>query len=165
MRKSTVLASLVAALSAGSTAQAVVVGSDAAACLSGRPSIEVVASGFKRPSGTLKVTLYDGDPARYLVRFGKLRNVIVPVHSTEPIEVCIAVPEPGMYAVALHHDLNGNDRKDRADGGGYSRNPRLTVLNLKPPFSRTGIHVGEGPTRTDITLVYVRGLAIGPARS
>ena len=88
----------------------------------------------------------------------------MPVHSTAPLAVCIAVPAPGLYAIALHHDLNGNDGKDRADGGGYSRNPSLSVFNLKPGFSKTGFRVGNGPTRTSITLLYARGLSIGPVR-
>ncbi|MEO7786754.1 MAG: DUF2141 domain-containing protein [Sphingomicrobium sp.] len=146
-------------------APATVVGSDAAACLSGKPSVEVVVSGFKQPSGTLKVTLYDGDPKRYLVRHGKLRNVIVPVRSTAPLAVCIAVPAPGLYAIALHHDLNNNDEKDRSDGGGFSRNPSLSIFNLKPGFGKTGFRVGNGPARANITLLYARGLSIGPVKS
>ena len=159
------LVALAVLLPLGSAAPAALVGSDAPACEAGKPSVEVVVSGFKQPTGTLKVTLYDGNPARYLVRRGKLRNVIVPVRSTGPLDVCIAVPAPGLYAIALHHDLNGNDAKDRADGGGYSRNPSLSVFNLKPAFSKTGFRVGSGPTRTSITLLYVRGLSIGPVRS
>ena len=156
---------MLAVLALGSAAPAALVGSDVDACASGKPSIEVVVSGFKQPTGTVKVTLYDGSPARYLVARGKLRNVVVPVRSTDPLDICIAVPAPGLYAVALHHDLNGNGNKDPADGGGYSRNPRLSVFSLKPPFSATGIRVGNGPTRTGVTLMYVRGLSIRPARS
>ena len=155
---------MLAAVALGSAAPAALVGSDADACASGKPSIEVVISGFKQPTGTVKVTLYDGSPAHYLVAHGKLRNVVVPVRSTDPLDVCIAVPTPGLYAVALHHDLNGNGDKDRADGAGFSRNPRLSVFNLKPPFSATGIRVGSGPTRTGVTLMYLRGLSIRPAR-
>ena len=159
------LFALATVVAPGSAAPASVVGSDAAACVAGKPSVEVVVSGFKQPAGTIKVTLYDGDPKRYLVKRGKLHNVIVPVHSTAPIEICIGVPAPGLYAIALHHDLNGNDEKDRADGGGYSRNPKLSIFNLKPGFNRTGFRVGDGPTRTAITLQYVRGFSIGPVRS
>ncbi|MDP9086967.1 MAG: DUF2141 domain-containing protein [Pseudomonadota bacterium] len=159
------LIAFVALLPLGVAVPAAVVGPDASACQSGRPSVDVVVSGFKLPTGTLKVTLYDGDPARYLVKHGKLRNVIVPVHSTAPLDVCIAVPAPGLYAIALHHDLNGNDKKDLADGGGFSRNPSLSMFNLKPAFSKTGFRVGNGPTRTLITLLYAHGFAIGPAKS
>ena len=164
MRKLGFIVSLFALTLSGGAVSAAPVGSDATACESGKPSIAVVVSGFKQGSGTLKVTLYNGDPGRYLVHNGKLRNVIVPVHSTAPMEVCIAVPAPGLYAVALHHDINGNGEKDRADGGGYSRNPHLSLFRLKPAFSETGLRVGNGPVRTPVTLVYVRGLSIGPVR-
>jgi uncharacterized protein (DUF2141 family) len=159
------LVALTVLLPLGGAVPAAVVGSDAPACEEGKPSIEVVVSGFKQPTGTLKVTLYDGNPARYLVKHGKLRNVVVPVRSMSPLDVCIAVPSPGLYAIALHHDLNGNDEKDRADGGGYSRNPSLSLFNLKPAFSKTGFRVGNGPARTSITLLYAHGLSIRPARS
>lgn len=164
MRKLCSLLASILPLSLGSAGHAAAVGADAPVCAAGKPSIDVVVSGFKQASGTVKVTLYNGDPARYLARGGKLRNVVVPVRSTAPIEICIAVPQPGLYAVALHHDLNGNGDKDRADGGGYSRNPHLTIFNLKPPFGQTAIRVGNAPTRTAVTLLYVRGLLIGPVR-
>ena len=148
-----------------SAARSAVVGSDAVACESGKPSVEVVVSGFKAPTGTLKVTLYDGDPSRYLVKHGKLRNVVVPVRSMAPIAVCVAVPSPGLYAIAVFHDVNNNGEKDRSDGGGYSRNPSLSIFNLKPGFNKTGFRVGNGPVRTAITLLYAHGLSIGPVRS
>ena len=165
MRKFGLLLSLTATLSISGAVSAAPVGSDAAVCESGKPSVAVVVSGFKQASGTLKVTLYDGDPARYLVHNGKLRNVVVPVRSGAPMEVCIAVPAPGLYAVAIFHDVSGDNQKDRGDGGGYSRNPKLSIFNLKPAFRQTGFRVGNGPVRTSITLLYARGLSIGPVRS
>src|SRR6476469_4866195 len=57
------LVALTVLLPLGGTVPAAVVGSDAPACEAGKPSIEVVVSGFKQPTGTLKVTLYDGNPA------------------------------------------------------------------------------------------------------
>lgn len=165
MRKFGLLLSVVAVLSPVSPVFAAPVGSDAVACESGKPSIEVVVSGFKQASGTLKVTLYNGDPARYLVHNGKLRNVVVPVRSAGPMDVCIAVPAPGLYAVAIFHDVSGDNQKDRGDGGGYSRNPKLSIFNLKPGFNQTGFRVGNGPVRTSITLLYARGLSIGPVKS
>ena len=41
-------------------APAAILGSDAGACLSGKPSMLVHVSGFKQPSGTVKVALYAG---------------------------------------------------------------------------------------------------------
>ncbi len=144
------------------SAAAVVVGSDAPVCAAGRPSVQVRVSGFKQASGTVGVSLYA--PQGYLQRRGKLRKVEVPVRSAGPVDICIAVPRPGRYAVAVHHDLNGNDKKDRNDGGGYSRNPSVSVFNLKPAFSATSFNVAGAPVRVSVQLMYVRGLSIGPAR-
>ena len=143
-------------------APARIVGSDAEACLSGKPSMLVRVSGFKRGTGTVKVAVYAA--TGYLARRGKLGRVEVPVSSTAPIDICIAVPKAGDYAIAVHHDLNGNGDKDGNDGGGYSGNPRLSITNLKPPFGRTAVHVGTAPRQVTVLLQYRRGLSIAPVR-
>src|SRR5688572_31415183 len=144
-------------------ASAAVVGRDASACLAGKPSVQVQLSGFKRASGTVKLALYDRDG--YLEKGRKLRKVKVPVTSSSPLDVCIAVPGPGRYAVAVHHDLNGNGDRDPSDGGGFSRNPRLSITNLKPSFRKTAIEVGAAPRRVAIQLQYLHGLSFVRASS
>ena len=144
---------------------AVVVGKDAAACVAGRPSVQVHIAGFKRATGTVKVALYGDDASRYLAKGGKLRKVVVPVRSAAPIDVCIAVPQPGRYAIAVHHDLNANGDKDGSDGGGYSRNPRLSLTNLRPSFGKTVVEVGAAPRRVTVELQYRQGLSIRPVTS
>ena len=152
------MAPLVAAMA--SAAPARVVGSDAQACLSGKPSMLVRVSGLKKPSGTVKVAVYAAEG--YLAKRGKLRKVVVPVGSTGPLDVCIAVPRAGRYAVAVHHDLNGNGDKDPSDGGGYSGNPKLSITNLRPPFGKTAVHVGAAPRQVTVLLQYRSGLSIRP---
>lgn len=152
------VAPLVAAMA--SAAPARVVGSDAQACLSGKPSMLVRVSGIKKPSGTVKVAVYAAQG--YLAKRGKLRKVVVPVSSTGPLDVCIAVPSAGQYAVAVHHDLNGNGDKDPSDGGGYSGNPKLSITNLRPPFGKTAVRVGTAPRQVTVWLQYRRGLSISP---
>lgn len=152
------VAPLVAAMA--SAAPARVVGSDAQACLSGKPSMLVRVSGIKKPSGTVKVAVYAAQG--YLAKRGKLRKVVVPVSSTGPLDVCIAVPSAGQYAVAVHHDLNGNGDKDPSDGGGYSGNPKLSITNLRPPFGKTAVRVGTTPRQVTVWLQYRRGLSISP---
>ena len=75
------------------------------------------------------------------------------------------MPAPGRYAVAVHHDLNGNGEHDRQDGGGYSRNPHVSLTNPRPAFSSTAFTVGNGPARVGVRLLYVNGLSVGPAGS
>lgn len=154
------IAALLAATAAATASSAAVVGKDAAACIDGKPAVQVRLSGFKRASGTVKVALYRSEG--YLAKRGKLRKVVVPVNSAGPLDVCIAVPQPGLYAIAVHHDLNGNGDKDASDGAGYSRNPRLSITNLKPAFKRTAIEVGPAPRAVSVQLQYRKGLSVAP---
>ena len=81
---------LVASLLAVSAtvAPARVVGSDAQACLSGKPSMLVRVSGFKRGTGTVKVAVYAAKG--YLARRASWEGRGA-VSSTAPIDICIAV--------------------------------------------------------------------------
>jgi len=163
MSKSHLLLASTVLLAGASAAQPAIVGQDAAACASGKPAMLVRVSGFKRASGVLKIAVYESE--RYLVRKGTLRKSKVPVRSTGPVDVCVAVPGPGRYAVAVHHDLNGNGSKDRNDGGGYSGNPRLSITNMKPSFNSTAVSVGASPQRVGVRLHYLKGLSIRPIAS
>ncbi len=142
---------------------AAIVGADAPACVAGKPSLMVRVSGLKQGSGTLKLALYGSNPSVYLKKEGRLRRVKVPVRGRGPVDVCIAVPRPGRYAVAVHHDLNANGDKDRHDGGGYSNNPRVSLTSMRPAFARTAVTVGNTPARVSVRLLYIRGLSVGPA--
>jgi uncharacterized protein (DUF2141 family) len=146
--------------SMAAAAPARVVGADAQACLSGKPSMLVRVAGFKKPSGSVKLAVYAAQG--YLAKRGKLRKVEVPVRSTGPMDICIAVPKAGQYAVAVHHDVNGNGSKDPSDGGGYSGNPKLSITQLKPPFGKTAVLVGSAPRQISVRLQYRSGLSIRP---
>jgi uncharacterized protein (DUF2141 family) len=168
MRKSRfplVLGAALAALGFSQAGSAAIVGADAAVCAAGKPALLVHVAGLQKPTGTLKLSVYGSDPSVYLKKQGRLRRIKVPVRSRGPIDVCLAVPKSGRYAVAVHHDLNGNGDKDRYDGGGYSNNPRVSLVNMRPAFARTAVTVGHGPARVDVRLMYVHGLTVGPARS
>lgn len=154
-----------AALIAATGALALPVPADAATgCAPGKPSVLVHLQGFKRPAGKVKVSLYGPDGSRWLAKGGKISKVKVPV-TARSMDLCLPVPAPGRYAVAVHHDLNVNGERDRQDGGGYSRNPKVSLFNPKPSFSKAAFTVGEGPTRVGVTLLYIKGLSVGPAVS
>ena len=153
------------ALGLSAPAASAIVGADAAACAAGKPSLLVRVKGLKQPTGTLKLSVYGSNPSVYLKKQGRLRRAKVPVTSRGPIDVCIAVPKSGRYAVAVHHDLNGNGNKDRHDGGGYSNNPRVSLIDMRPAFSRTAVSVGTAPARVSVRLLYIKGLSVGPASS
>jgi uncharacterized protein (DUF2141 family) len=149
-----------ALLALASAAPAGVVGPDARACQTGKPSMLVRVDGFKKPSGTVKVAVYAAEG--YLEKGGKLRKVVVPVRSRAAMDICIAVPKAGNYAVAVHHDVNGNGDKDTSDGGGYSGNPKLSLTNLRPSFRSTAVQVGAAPRPVMVTLLYRNGLSLKP---
>ncbi|MBA2466798.1 MAG: DUF2141 domain-containing protein [Sphingomonas sp.] len=157
------IALLASLLALATAAPAGVVGPDARACVSGKPSMLVRVNGFRKPSGSVKVAVYAAEG--YLAKGGKLRKVEVPVRSRAPMDICIAVPRAGRYAVAVHHDVNGNGDKDISDGGGYSGNPKLSIANLRPPFGQTAIQVGAAPRAVSVTLLYRIGLSLKPANS
>jgi uncharacterized protein (DUF2141 family) len=136
----------------------------AAGCAPGKPSVVVHLAGFKQPTGKVKVSLYGSDTNRWLAKGGRISKVKVPV-TGRAMDVCLPVPAPGRYAVAVHHDLNVNGSRDRQDGGGYSRNPKVSLLNPKPAFSKAAFEVGNGPARVGVTLLYIKGLSVGPAGS
>jgi uncharacterized protein (DUF2141 family) len=160
-----ILAALAASVAAATSAHAAVLGKDAAACEEGKPAILVRISGFKKPTGEVKVSLFSDDSSRFLVKGGNIRKVFAPVRSKSPLDVCVAVPRPGRYSVAVHHDINGNGDMDAKDGGGFSRNPKLTIFNRKPPLAKTVISVGNAPAQAGVRLLYVKGLALAPASS
>jgi uncharacterized protein (DUF2141 family) len=134
----------------------------ATACVPGKPSVIVHLAGFKQAAGKVKVSVYGSDSSRWLAKGGRVTKLKVPV-TAKSMDVCLPVPAPGRYAVAVHHDLNVNGQRDRQDGGGYSRNPKVNLLNPKPAFSKAAFEVGNGPARVGVRLLYIRGLSVGPA--
>lgn len=132
-------------------------------CAAGKPSVLVHVAGFKQPRGKVKLSLY-GSEGDWLEKGGRISRVKVPV-TGKAMNICLPVPAPGRYAVAVHHDLNVNGERDRQDGGGYSRNPKVSLLNPKPSFSKAAFTVGNGPSKVGVRLLYLRGLSVGPAGS
>lgn len=143
-------------------AAAAVLGPDAAACARDDPALLVRVDGFKARTGTLRVQIYGDNPADFLAKGKKLRRIDLPVTPRGPMDVCVAVPAPGEYAVAVRHDLDGNGKSGWSDGGGFSRNPSISLLKLKPSYRDVAIQVGESVKRLAVVLNYRQGLSIGP---
>jgi uncharacterized protein (DUF2141 family) len=153
------VAAALAALPAAAQAQ---LGADAAACRSGRPSILVNLSHFNQRTGNIRVAIYNSANT-FLQRGQTLRKINVPVTPGGPMRVCIAVPQPGTYAVAVRHDVDGdNARGDWSDGGGFSRNPSLSLMHLRPRFGDVAVNVGQGTLGVNVVLNYRSGLSIRP---
>lgn len=174
MLKTSLLLAAAAALVAGPAAvRAATTGTaiaDPAACRSGshRPAVLVRVEGFKRVGGNLRVQIYGGDPAQFVKGGERLARIDMPVRNA-PSEVCVALPAPGRYAVAVRHDVDGDGKGGVNDGGGFSRNPDITLADMlarrMPRYEDVVIAVGAAPKPVEIVLNYRQGLSIKPLAS
>ena len=144
-------------------AQAAAVGPDAAVCNAGnRSALLVNVSGFKNRSGRVRVQLYGSNPKDFLEKGKKLRRIDVPVSASGTMGICVAVPAPGVYAIGVRHDADGNNKSGWNDGGGFSNNPKISLLSLKPNHRDVAVQVGRGVKAVNVVLNYRSGLKIGP---
>jgi uncharacterized protein (DUF2141 family) len=139
-------------------------GPDAAFCSPGsnKPAVLVSVNGFKNRVGKLRVQLYGANPADFLAKGRKLRRIDLPVTRNGAMDVCVAVPKSGTYAIAVRHDADGNGKSGWNDGGGFSNNPKISLFRLKPNHRQVAINVAGGIKPVDVTLLYRNGLSIGP---
>jgi uncharacterized protein (DUF2141 family) len=140
------------------------IGPDAASCRPGieAPAVLVRVTGFKARTGALRVQVYGDNPDDFLAKGRKLKRIDLPVSSAGPMDVCVALPHPGNYAIAVRHDVDGGGKSGWTDGGGFSRNPHLSLLSLKPRFEDVVIGVGTAPKAISVVLNYRQGLTIKP---
>jgi uncharacterized protein (DUF2141 family) len=164
MLKATAAAAFLALALLAAPGAAQAMGPDAAACRAGGSGILVTVNGFKARTGNVRVALYGSDPARFLERGQTVRKIDLPVSGAGPMRICVAVPHPGRYAVAVRHDLDGNGRSGWNDGGGFSRNPRLSLTSLRPRYDTVAISAGRGVTAVNVVLNYRYGLSIRTVR-
>jgi uncharacterized protein (DUF2141 family) len=136
-----------------------VVASPAAAC-TGRPSatrLFVNVDNVRSSQGLIAVTLYADDRGRFLAKRGSLYVGRVPARQGRT-RVCIHLPEPGIYALAVYHDADGDRSFDRtalglpAEGFGFSNNPP-TFFGL-PNFDRVRVNVARTGLSTTVKLNY-----------
>ena len=154
---------LALALAFAPAAAVAAIGPDAAACnaRSGRTALIVNVRGFQSRQGSVRVQVYGANAAEFLTAT-YVRRVDLPVTRAGAMPVCVALPGPGRYAVAVRHDQNGDNRNDWGDGGGFSRNPALALPNPRPDYEAVAITVPRGRHGTDVVLNYRAGLRIAP---
>ncbi len=151
------------ALALPATGAQAAVGPDAAVCNAGnRPALLVNVSGFKNRAGRVRVQLYGSNPKDFLEKGKKLRRIDLPVSAAGTMSICVAVPAPGVYAVGVRHDADGNNKSGWNDGGGFSNNPKITLLSLKPQHRQAAVTVGGGVKPVNVVLNYRTGLKIAP---
>lgn len=124
-------------------------------------TMSVRVTGLKNGAGEVRVQAYGPGAAGFLDKGKWVRRVDVPVNGRRSIDVCVPLPRPGQYAFAVRHDANANRKSDWNDGGGFSRNPKLSLMG-KPSFAQTAIAAEKGPGRTTIVVNYRQGLSIKP---
>jgi len=156
------LALALALAAAPGAAQAM--GPDAAACRAGdRPAVLVTVDGFNRRTGNVRVAIYN-NPNTFLDRGATLKKIDLPVTRGGPMRICVALPRAGSYAVAVRHDVDGNGRSGWSDGGGFSRNPDISLANLRPRYQNVAVNVGQAALPVRVVLNYRFGLSIRPVR-
>lgn len=158
----------IAALLAGATpVDAQILGPHAARCAAGTgPAVLVTVTGLKNRNGTVRLRLFGGNTSTWFDKRKYLVRVEVPTPASGPIRICLPAPGPGIYAVDLRHDANNNSDTDRADGGGASGDPQVSlwdiILGRKPSPKVVGFTVGQGVKQLTITTMYVSGTKLKP---
>jgi uncharacterized protein (DUF2141 family) len=148
---------------AAAAADAAPAGPYAQLCAAGKPAVLARVVGFKAPQGTLTVKLYPSN-GKFLEKGAYLRKVEVPVTRAGPIEVCVPVPASGNYALSVRHEVGAD--KSRADGGGFSGNPKLSLLDVvmkrKPKLETVTFHVNGSTRVVPVVLNYLQGGSVRP---
>lgn len=154
----------VAALSASTAHAGTQVNNNMANCRSGAGGTAVLVrvQGFRQSAGRVRVQSYSG--SNWLGRGAWLHRIDTPVRaSNRAMAICLPLPGPGTYGIAVRHDENNNGESDRADGGGFSRNPNISFpFGMRPRFDRVSFRAGEGVTTINVVLNYLQGTSVEP---
>lgn len=132
-------------------------GNDLSRCASGKgPAVLVNVRGVKESSGKVRVQSYPASSGAWLAKGRWLHRIESPA-SAGSMNICIPVPAEGKYGIAVRHDRNGNGKTDISqDGGGFSNNPSISILNLgKPSVNKVAFDAGPGITRITVNLKYM----------
>ena len=150
-----------AVLAAQASPAQAALGPDAAACRGAGPALLVNVDGFKARTGNIRVNVYGSDPSRFLERGQYVRQINLRVTRAGTMPICVSLPGAGRYAVAVRHDIDG-DGNDWGDGGGFSRNPRLSLTSLRPRYQNVAFNVGQSVQNINVVLNYRFGLSVRP---
>lgn len=154
-----------ALLLAAVPAAAAPVGPHASLCAAGKPAVLARVSGFRSPRGVVTVKLYAGNQSTFLEKGAYLRKVEVPVNRSGPIDVCVPVPAAqGRYALSVRHEVTGD--KSRLDGGGFSGNPNVSLVDValkrKPSMKAVSFQVNGSTRVVPVVLNYIQGGSLRP---
>ena len=134
-------------------------GAAAAPVCEGTPSdaqLHIDIEGVRSDAGLMAATLYADDEAHFLKAKGSLKVWRVPAQAPSTT-MCIWLPRPGAYEVAVYHDANSNLKWDHSslgsiEGFGFSRNP--TIFISPPSIRSTRFQAPAGETTIRVRLSY-----------
>lgn len=154
------LASLAAAaplFSGAAFASGQEVSNDLSRCAAGKgPAVLVNVRGVKESAGRIRVQSYPATGSAWLAKGRWLHRVETRANAGN-MSFCVPLPAEGKYGIAVRHDRNANGKTDISqDGGGFSNNPSINILNLgKPAVGKVAFQAGPGVTRISINLRYM----------
>lgn len=132
---------------------------DLGQCAAGKgPAVRIVVSGLKSSAGNLFVRAYPANSRDWLESKRYVMRVDAKPQAGS-MTVCVPLPATGDFAIAVHHDVNGNRKSDLSDGAGMSNNPGIRkILGLvpRPPsVDKVRFNAGPGVTRMSISMQYM----------
>ena len=151
------LAVTAVAFVSGGAAAGMAIDNDMARCTAGNgPAVIVQVRGVKDAAGRIRVQSYPATGGAWLAK-GRWINRVEARANTGAMSFCVPVPAAGNYGIAVRHDRNANGKTDISkDGGGFSNNPSINILNLgKPSVGKVSFYAGTGVTRITINLKYL----------
>ena len=114
-------------------------------CAAGTGSgVWVTLDGVKQSRGTIRVQAYRATEGDWMVKGRWLNRLEAPARAGT-MRLCMPLPGPGTYGIAVRHDLDGDGKTDLfGDGGAISNNPSINIFNLgKPSYKKVGFEVGN----------------------
>lgn len=145
------------AFGAGTAVAGQEISNDMSRCAAGKgPAVLVSVRGVKESVGKVRVQSYPATGSAWLAK-GRWLHRLESRASAGTMNFCVPVPSEGRYGIAVRHDRNGNGKTDiSSDGGGFSNNPSINILNLgKPSVGKVAFQAGPGVTQITINLKYM----------
>lgn len=120
--------------------------------------VNVTIDGVRNGNGLMAVTLYADEPRKFLVKKGSM--YVGRVDATAPeTKMCLFVPKPGVYVLAVYHDEDSSRNIKRSgvlglpeEGFGFSNNPP-TIASI-PSFRSVRLNIAKSGLSTRIHLKY-----------
>lgn len=149
-----------------------ILGSDSSACETeaAGPAVLLHVTGFKDRSGRVRVELYPPTQADFVAPGARLRaegktfkriDTITP-QSGDAV-ICVALPGPGQYAIAVMHDRDADGHLDVfSDGFGFPNNPKIG-LGI-PDVNTVVVNVRDGVVPFNVILNYWSGFGARPVK-